>query len=124
MAAVVGFVVGKELFDGDCLGLEAVEEFGEVGLQLDEAVGDGAAGAETYDAGFVERRRGGAGRRGIRDVKAGIAGEAEAGVDADDAHGGSLSRESREERGFVMKDGLKPLAVPTPPGRAAPLQIV
>lgn len=93
------FGVGEELFDGDDGGFETGEEEAEVAVEFGEAGGDGGdveggsweggcvegggggGAAESEDTGFDDGLGGGEG------VEAAVAGEAEAGVDAEDAGG-------------------------------------
>jgi hypothetical protein len=80
-------VVGVEHLDGDDLGADFGEDFGEFAFEFDEAGGDWELGVEADDACVEEV--GGAGDAAILDGT--VTGDAETGIDAEDAHGGSVT---------------------------------
>lgn len=79
--------MSEEALDGDDLGRGSLEEGGEVAVEFIESLGERGVGSrEAEDAGLDDE---GAYRAGL---DAGVAGDAEAGVDAKDAHGGEYRR--------------------------------
>lgn len=78
------FDVGEDHLDGEEVGFEALDEFGEIGVEFKETVGDRGLGIEAEDAGVDE---GEAGPVGGHRFDAAEAGDACAGIDAQDSHG-------------------------------------
>jgi hypothetical protein len=93
------------LFDGDMGGFGIVEECGEGGVEFQEAKGEVAFGFHAEDAGFAEfRAAGGEGDEAV-------AGDAEAGIDAEDEHGGSLRWEWWRCHGMGLCNSRKSVAL-------------
>lgn len=80
-------VVAEEGLDRRGGGAGALEEVGQVGVELDEALADGGLGREAEAAGLDD----GDGSRGPIGFEAGVAGDFEAGIDGEEAHGERLA---------------------------------
>ena len=80
--------VAEEGFDRRGVGAGALEQFGEVAIEFEQPVGDGRAGLEAEAAGLDDRD--GVTRR-ARGFEAGVAGDFEAGIDGEEAHGERLA---------------------------------